>query len=73
VQSFLQNLSGYIQMNDGMVDFKPTGSGAALNVNAQIVMYFATGSDFVTQYNNPDMIVVRDSSGNILNSSSLLS
>jgi hypothetical protein len=35
-------------------------------------MYFDTGSDFVTQYNNPDMIVARDNSGNIIDSDTLL-
>ncbi len=72
IQSFLENLSGYINMNDGFIEFKPTGSGADLNVNAKLYMYFATGSDFVTQYNNPDMLVVRDASGNIVDSNTLL-
>jgi len=74
VQDFLKNLSGYINIDNGLVSFNPTGSGADLNVNAQITMYFATGSDvaqdatgFIEQYSgNAGMIVARNTGGNIM-------
>ena len=74
VQWFLQNIPTFISIDNGLVMFNPTGSGADLNVNAQITMYFATGSDialdstgFIEQYSgNANMIVATDSGGNIM-------
>ncbi|MEI7563847.1 MAG: hypothetical protein WCJ39_09835 [bacterium] len=37
VQTFLENLSGYITMHDGYVEFNPIGS---FDISADITMYF---------------------------------
>ncbi len=74
VQDFLQHIPLYLEINDGFVSFNPTGSGAALNVNAQIYMYYSPSLSIPSTIDDDiNNIIVRDLSGNILASSGMVS
>ena len=65
VQIFLENLSGYITMRDGYVEFNPIEGGTWFNVQAEILMDFSWRTLPFLWTRTADYITVRDASGNI--------
>nr|MDD3720499.1 DUF5011 domain-containing protein [Candidatus Gracilibacteria bacterium] len=70
--AFLQDLPNKLNISNGNIDFDPTNSDFA-NYGAQLYMYFNTGSTFITSISNPESFVVKTSTGQLLDSSGILS